>query len=421
MRTTILMAGMTLLFLFSEAQPNLNWAASFSPTWSDGNTNGNASNVGGSGINCTATLTMVGGGVFTNALGGSGAQTPTVSGATFTIPATTNRIQVTPNFSSNTSYVNIVLSFSSYTTNVTFKIVDIDKNNPNTNNYYDRVTVTGTDGVTTYNASLSKYDAVTDPNFLVISGNSASVNTTNGQADNTASDATDQRGTINVSFGSAVINSITIRYDNAPGSISNPAAQAIAVGSVSFNASTLPVNLLSFSGHKQLQNVLLNWSTQQEINAASFDIERNSNGNWETIGNVIARGNNNTVSNYNYTDINPQGSVLLYRLKQIDIDGNFKYSTIIRIISNATTDITSYPNPFNSLVNVSVSSTANQQVTISLYDAAGRNVQSQIKNLYTGNNSFSIAGLDRLTTGIYYLVIKDSNAEILARTKLLKD
>jgi hypothetical protein len=421
MRKPILIAGIALLFLNSNAQTNLNWASSFIPTWSDGNTSGTASNVGGSGINCTATATMVGGGSFTLALGGSGAQTPTVAGATFTVPGTTNRLQVTPNFTSNTSYVDIVLTFTSFATNVSFKIVDIDKNNFNSTTYFDRVTVTGSNGTTTYNATLSKYDATTDPNFLIISGNVANVNTTSGLGDNTASDATDQRGTVNVSFGSTVLNSITIRYDNAPGANSNPAAQAIAIGSVSFNSSTLPVSLLDFSGHKQLQNVLLNWSTQQEINAASFDIERNNGSSWETIGNVAARGNTNAISNYTYTDINPQGSILLYRLKQIDIDANFKYSNIIRIAAKGTMDITSYPNPFTSQVNLSISSATNQQVSASLYDAAGKRVQSELKNIYAGSNSFAITGLDRLTKGMYYLEIKDINGELLARTKLIKD
>ena len=415
------MAGMALLFLYSKAQVNLNWASSFSPLWADGNTNGNAINVGGYSLNCTATLTMTGGGSYMFALGGSGAQTPTVSGATFTVPGATNRLQVTPNFSSNTSYVDIVLSFTSLVTNVTFKIVDIDKSNFNSTTYFDRVTVTGSNGATTYNAALSKYDAVTDPNFLVISGNVANVNTTSGMADNTVSDATDQRGTVNVSFGTTAINSVRIRYDNAPGANSNPASQAIAIGSVSFTSSTLPVSLLDFSGHRQSGDVMLNWTTQQEINSAFFDIERNSDGNWETIGNVAARGNSNDISNYTYTDMNPQGSVLLYRLKQIDIDRNFKYSNIIRIVTKGTTDITSYPNPFTSQVNLSISSTINQQVTTSLYDAAGKKIRSEIKNLYAGNNSFAITGLDKMTSGMYYLEIKDMNGELLARTKLIKD
>lgn len=415
------MAGMTLLFLYSEAQPNLNWATSFSPAWADGNITGNAINISGSGINCTATATMVGGGTYMGALGGSGAQTPTVSGATFTVPGTTNRIQVTPNFSSNTSYVDIVLSFTSFATNVTFKIVDIDKTSPNSSNYFDRVTVTGSNGTSTYNPTLSKYDAVTDPNFLVISGNVANVNTTNGQGDNTASDATDQRGTVNVNFGSAVINSVTIRYDNAAGANSNPASQAIAIGSVSFSSTTLPVSLFDFNGHRQSKDVVLNWSTRQEINSASFDIERNSNGNWEAIGNVPAKGNSNDVSNYAYTDINPAGAVLLYRLKMNDADGNFKYSNIIRIVTANSVDITSYPNPFNSLVNLSISSPGNQQAIVKLYDVAGKMLLTETKNLFSGNNSFSVTGLEKFSKGIYFLEIKNINGELLARTRLMKD
>ncbi len=415
------MAGMTLLFLYSNAQPNLNWASSFSPVWADGNTSGNANNVSGSGINCSATATMAGGGTYMLALGGSGAQTPTVSGATFTVPATTNRLQVTPNFTSNTSYVNIVLTFSSFATNVSFKIVDIDKNSPGSTTYFDRVTVTGTNGTTNYNATLSKYDAVTDPNFLIISGNVANVNTTNGQAGNTASDASDQRGTVNVSFGSAVLNSITIRYDNAAGANADPASQAIAIGSVSFNSTTLPVSLLDFNGHRQSKDVILNWKTQQEINAASFDIERNNNGNWETIGNVSARGNSNDLTSYTYTDINPQNTTLLYRLKQIDIDHSFKYSNIIRIAAGSTTEFKSYPNPFNSQVNLSITTANSQQVSITLFDATGKSIYTESRNLYNGNNSFGITGLDKLSNGMYFVVIKNNNDEILGRTALLKN
>jgi hypothetical protein len=425
MRNQLLVAVIVLLLLNTNvlhAQTNLNWASSFSPSWAHGDESGNANNIGGSGINCTATASIVGSGSFKQALGNSGAQTPTVSGATFTVPGATNRIQVTPNYTNNTSYTNIVLTFTSMATNVTFRIVDIDKADATSTTYFDRVTVTGTNGVTTYNATLSKYDAVTDPNFLVVSGNTASVNTTSGQADNSASDATDQRGTVTVNFGLAVLNSITIRYDNAAGANSNPASQAIAIGTVSFTNSALPVNLSAFNGHRQAQDVVLDWKTQQEINAYSFNIERSNGSSWETIGTVAANGNSNSVSSYTYTDINPQGTLLLYRLKQIDNDNNYKYSGIIRIAGKDTkTSLLSYPNPFTAQVNVSISSTANQQVSISIFDAVGKTVRSETKNLYTGNNSFTITGLDRLSRGIYYAEIKDFSGALLGRTQLLKD
>jgi hypothetical protein len=425
MRKTLLIAGIALLFLNGKvlkAQTSLNWASSFSPSWSDGSTTGTASNVGGSGINCTATATITGGGSFMQALGGSGAQTPTVSGSTFTVPGTTNRLQVTPNYTSNASYTDIVLTFTSLATNVSFKIVDIDKSNANSTTYFDQVTVTGSNGITTYNATLSKYDAVTDPNFLIISGNIAHVNTTSGQGGNTASDAVDQRGTVNVSFGTTSLTSIKIHYNNTAGADADPASQAIAIGSVSFSASTLPVSLTAFSGHRQLQDVVLDWITQQEINTASFDIERNSGGNWETIGTVTARGNSNSVSNYRFTDINPQGSVLLYRLKQTDIDANYKYSNIIRIATkNSKLDLLSYPNPFTAQVNVSISSPSDQQVAVTLYDEGGKTVRTETKNLYTGSNNFTITGLDKLTRTVYYLEVKDAAGAILDHSKLVKE
>lgn len=415
------MAGMILLFLFSEAQVNLNWLSSFLPSWANGSTSGTAPNVGGLSINSNTVVTMTGGGVFMPVMGYYGSQSPSVSGAVFTVPGTTNRVQVTPNYSSNSSYTNIVISFTSMVTNVSFRIADIDKSNANSTTYFDRVTVTGSNGTSTYNATLSKYDAVTDPNFLIISGNVAHVNTSSGEGENTASDATDQRGTVNVNFGATTLNSITIRYDNAPGAISNPASQSIAIGNVSFNVSTLPVSWLNFSGHRQSKDVVLNWSTRQEINAASFDIERNSGAAWETIGNVTARGNSNDISHYTYTDINPQGSVLLYRLKQIDIDRNFKYSSIIRIAAKGNIQLSSFPNPFTGQLNISVTDASAGQGAVLLYDATGRTVRTEIREFFSGNNSFSLQGLEKLSKGIYYLEIKDSNKETIGRTSLLKE
>ena len=307
-------------------------------------------------------------------------------------------------------------------TNITFRIVDIDKADATSTTHFDRVTVTGTNGVTNYNATLSKYDAVTDPNFLIISGNSAMVNTTNGQAGNSSSDATDQRGTVTVNFGTAVINSITIQYDNAPGANNNPSSQAIAIGSVSFSTSTLPVSLTDFSGHLQSQNVVLNWKTIQEINSHSFEIERNNGNNWGKVGMVVAKGTTNDVSFYTFTDINPNGNVLLYRLKQIDLDNSFKYSNIIRINGKDTKiSMLSFPNPFKEQLNVSINSPVNQQVSASIIDITGKIVRSETKRLYAGSNSFSFLGVERLSRGVYYAEIREGSGNILGRTQLIKD
>ena len=152
MKRHLLIMGMTFICLTQTAfsQINLNWASSFSPSWSNGDLSRTASNINGNSINCTATVTMNGAGFFTGVTGNIfGTPTPTVSGAVFTVPGAASRIHLTPNYSSNTSYTDIVFSFSAMTTNVSFRVADIDKNDPTSTTYYDRVTITGSDGITT--------------------------------------------------------------------------------------------------------------------------------------------------------------------------------------------------------------------------------------------------------------------------------
>lgn len=416
------MTGIVLCLICTKlhSQYNLNWLSSFSPIWSNGNVSGSASNVNGSSINCNTTVTLNGGGVFMPSLGSSGSLTPTVIGAVFTIPGATNRIQVTPNYTNNSSYTNIVLSFSTPVTNVTFRIADIDKANATSTTYYDRVTVTGSDGSTTFNPTITKYDASTDPNFLVISGNTARVNTTNGQSGNSASDASDQRGTVTVNFGSVTINSVTIRYDNAAGADANPASQSIAVGQVSFTQSTLPVSLTDFNGHWQANDVILNWSTSHEFNSASFEIERNNgNNNWEKIGVVVAAGFSSDHRSYSFKDINPTGSQLFYRLKQMDIDHNFKYSNVVRISrKNYQTGINVYPNPFTDKVNITLLSRSIQIVTLLLTDISGKVIRSESKKVFIGENNIMLGELEKTSKGIYIVTIRDENGEIIGIQKI---
>jgi Secretion system C-terminal sorting domain len=417
--------GLAFMCLTQEAfsQINLNWASSFSPSWSNGALSRTASNINGNSINCTATVTMNGGGSFTGVTGNAmGTQTPTVSGAVFTVPGTTNRLHLTPNYSSNTSYTDIVFSFSAMTTNVSFRIADIDKNDATSTTYYDRVTITGSNGTTTYNPTITKYDATTDPNFLIISGNVAEVNSTSGMAGNTASDATDQRGTINVSFGSNVINSITIRYDNAPGANNNPAAQAIAVGAISFDQSTLPVTLSGFSGYRNNNDVLLNWTSSQELNSASFEVERNTGAGWEKIGTVAAAGFSTGDINYTYRDIRPTGEILLYRLRMTDLDQSAKYSSVVRINStNKSGGIAVYPNPVKDQAAVSVYSSTQQNLSISVADQSGRILLTQQQKVFAGNNTISMHFPVSLPKGIYQLIAREENGQMAGSTKILRE
>ena len=92
----------------------------------------------------------------------------------------------------------------------------------------------------------------------------------------------------------------------------------------------LPVELTSFTAHTNNSSVLLSWKTAAELNSSEFQIERKSDNLdiWNLVGTVNACGNCNSISSYSYLDSVTAGRYK-YRLKLIDNNGSFKYSSII--------------------------------------------------------------------------------------------
>ena len=88
------------------------------------------------------------------------------------------------------------------------------------------------------------------------------------------------------------------------------------------------------------------------MNNYGFEIERSSNNETFTrFSFVRGSGNSNSDKHYTFTDNNLLNGTYYYRLKQIDTDGEFSYSNVVK----ATIDYTpnsfalsqNYPNPFN--------------------------------------------------------------------------
>lgn len=92
---------------------------------------------------------------------------------------------------------------------------------------------------------------------------------------------------------------------------------------------TLPVTLKSFTASYQNGNIGLSWSTVNEINMKAYQVERSVDAkNFVTIGTVVARNSGNE-NNYSYLDLKTLNGTSYYRLKMVDMDGSYRYSTII--------------------------------------------------------------------------------------------
>jgi hypothetical protein len=126
-------------------------------------------------------------------------------------------------------------------------------------------------------------------------------------------------------------------------------------------AGVLPFKLGMFRAVKKSSLLVeLDWSTQYEQNSSHFEVQRSTGGeNWSTIGNVTAKGFNNGVTSYQFKDASPENGTSLYRLKQVDIDGHFYYSDVVRVTNTAETEMKMFPNPVGNTAHIYLPVTTN--------------------------------------------------------------
>lgn len=120
---------------------------------------------------------------------------------------------------------------------------------------------------------------------------------------------------------------LTLDYDLQPRFV-GPAPD---IGPLETDVTTpLPVEWGGFWLEVVQQQVILQWQTLTEIHADHFTIERSKDGiSFDVIGEVPATGYSTVPRDYRFRDADPPTGKLYYRLRQVDLDGTFEYSTIL--------------------------------------------------------------------------------------------
>jgi hypothetical protein len=168
----------------------------------------------------------------------------------------------------------------------------------------------------------------------------------------------------------------------------------------SFGGAPLPVVFSAFSLNRINTAVSVKWETVTEISNSGFNLERNNNGTWEPVAFVRSKadgGNSSSRLNYEYTDINNSKTVSQYRIKQVDHNGEYKYSEV-RAVRGMEQDAKTmvFPNPSsNGTVNVVFADATVRDIVLT--DMAGRTVKQW--NAYS-NNSLQV---NNLVPGMYTL------------------
>jgi hypothetical protein len=170
----------------------------------------------------------------------------------------------------------------------------------------------------------------------------------------------------------------------------------------------IPVELAAFSAEAQDRNVMLQWKTSTETNSASFEVERTISGtnSWSAVGSVRAAGTTVETKSYSYLDKGLNSAKYQYRLKQIDLDGSYSYSSVVEVEVGLPVTFgmsQNYPNPFNPTTRIEYQVPADARVTLELYDITGQRVASLVNTEMTaGYYTFDLSvGSYGLASGVY--------------------
>ncbi len=143
------------------------------------------------------------------------------------------------------------------------------------------------------------------------------------------------------------------------------------------------------------------------MNNKGFHLERSADGSdWKEIGFIASQsenGSSDAALNYSFLDDSPLSGQNLYRLKQVDFDGKYVYSSVRTVSFDKARSFTIYPNPATDDITVE-GLKGNEMIYIN--DAAGRLVLRQKAN--AAKIKLDVAGL---AGGVYNIhVIGDGGA-----------
>ncbi len=162
----------------------------------------------------------------------------------------------------------------------------------------------------------------------------------------------------------------------------------------------LAANIVSFSAQCDKGSTEIKWTSANEYNMASYEIEHSLNAkDFKTLTSIPASKNYALNSNYKFTHQSPYHKQF-YRLKMLDIDGTFKYSNVVEGIC-----------PAGELIAMNASSEdlivlGNSPINVEIYTFTGQIIK-EYKNYLGGQ----IISLQSIPSGAYLIKASGSNQQ----------
>ncbi|MEO0470530.1 MAG: T9SS type A sorting domain-containing protein [Bacteroidota bacterium] len=177
---------------------------------------------------------------------------------------------------------------------------------------------------------------------------------------------------------------------------------------------TLPVEYLFFEAENRDGKAYLFWATATELNNDGFEIQHSIDGqNFESMGWVEGFGTTQNMQEYSFQSDPLLSGSHLFRLKQVDFNGQFDFSdrVEIRVEADPVNQFTFGPNPFRGEGNINLMLQESQSVEISMMNMNGATVARIYEGQLQANvpQQIPVQLASQLTNGYYIIQINGSN------------
>ncbi|WP_353718770.1 T9SS type A sorting domain-containing protein [Dyadobacter sp. 676] len=188
-------------------------------------------------------------------------------------------------------------------------------------------------------------------------------------------------------------------YVNA--TCTSPASPEITV-----NPCAMPVTLITFALQREGNVSKLEWATTEETGSDRFEIERSADGkNWSKIGQIPSHKESRELRRYSFVDDRPLAGSNYYRLRMVDLDETFAYSSVLHGEFEKTAVGGIYPNPVRD--RLFIKDVEPQTIKeVSIWSAAGTQVLKFKRQAVDGID------VSKLGSGIYMVRIEQTNGTL---------
>ncbi len=187
----------------------------------------------------------------------------------------------------------------------------------------------------------------------------------------------------------------------------------------------LPIKYDDFTATEKDCSAYLTWTILSPNNCSYFDIEQSTDGNNFSKTGTIDAKDNAGGNKYHFTNLQNIGTAIFYRIKMVNNDGSFDYSSVRKLTvncNNTSNYIKLSPNPVMGagMVTIHFKVGYNGKGTLLVMNNLGSLVANKSIYIFNGENSYSF-NTSALAAGTYYVKLADAGGNtVIEVQKLIK-